>query len=134
VYELLQEPDALAEAMPCTTTLKRVAEDVYDAEMAIRMGFTKSSFAGTVSVKEKQPPEHFKLIVEGEGANGVIKGEARIDFEAQDGAKTLIRYVGETNIDEGISRAARRLIHSVARKMINSGLKSLDKRLVKQRA
>ncbi len=132
VYKLLQEPDILAEAMPCTTKLTRVAEDVYDAEMTIRMGFMKSSFVGTVSVKEKQPPTHFKIIVEGEGKNGPIKGEGSIDLEAQNQSKTLIRYAGEANIDEGFARRTQRLMQSMARKMINSGLKSLEKRLAKQ--
>ncbi|MGB0385423.1 MAG: SRPBCC domain-containing protein [Ardenticatenaceae bacterium] len=134
VYKSLQEPDTLAEAMPCTTTLKRVAEDVYHAKMAIRMGFMKSSFTGTVSIKEKQPPEHFKLIVEGQGGDGLIKGEGKIHLEAQDGGKTLIRYTGEAQMEGGFARGTQRLMQSMARKMINSGLKSLEKRLAKQRA
>lgn len=134
VYELLQDPDALAEAMPGATSLEKVAEDTYDAQVGIRIGAIKGNFAGTVSVKEKQPPEHFKLIVEGQGAAGFMKGEGTIDLEEQEGGKTLIRYAGETQVGGRIAQVGQRLIQSVARKMINSGLKSLEKRLAAQSA
>ncbi|MGB0387506.1 MAG: CoxG family protein [Ardenticatenaceae bacterium] len=132
VYDMLQDPDALAKAMPGTKELKLISEDVYEAEVGVKIGPIKGSYAGTVSVKDSVRPTHFRLIVEGKGAAGFLKGEGTIDLEEDGSDKTLIKYGGETQVGGRIAQVGQRLVQSVARKMISRGFKSLEKEL-KQR-
>lgn len=129
VYDLLQNPDALEKAMPGATTLTRVDDDTYAAEVDVRVGTVGGTFTGTVSVREKRPHDHFVLIVEGNGAAGFLQGEGTIDLEDTDEG-TRILYAGETKVGGRVAQVGQRLIQSVARKMINSGLSSLEEQLI----
>lgn len=133
VYDLLQNPDALAQAMPGATTLTRIDDESYEAQVNVKVGAISGTYAGTVAVREAQRPEHFMLVVEGKGAAGFLKGEGTIDLEeAPDGDGTLIRYAGETQVGGRIAQVGQRLIQSVARKLISQGLQSLEEQLAAQ--
>lgn len=133
VYDLLQDPAALADAMPGATSLTQVAPDTYDAQVSVKIGAISGIYAGTVSVREAERPTHFVLLVEGKGGAGFLKGEGTVDLEEAEGG-TLIRYAGETHVGGKIAQVGQRLIQSVARKLISQGLQSLETRLQAQQA
>ena len=129
VYDLLQDPVALEKAMPGATTLTRTSDSSYEAQVVVKVGSIGGTFAGTVAVADADPHTHFKLIVEGKGAAGFLKGEGTVDLEAQDETHTIIRYAGDTQIGGKIAQVGQRLIQTVARKVIGEGLKSLETQL-----
>lgn len=133
VYDLLQDPDALAQAMPGATTLTRTGDDRYEAQVNVKVGAINGTYGGTVQVRDARRPEHFVLVVEGKGAAGFLQGEGSIDLEpAEEG--TLIRYAGETQVGGRIAQVGQRLIQSVARKIIAQGLESLEQQLQAQQS
>jgi carbon monoxide dehydrogenase subunit G len=134
VYDLLQDPDVLAKAIPGATELKRVSEDTYEAVVGVKIGPIKGSYRGLVAVRDSERPTHFRLAVEGQGATGFLKGEGTIDLEEAGEGKTTIRYAGETQVGGKIAQVGQRLVQSVARKMISKGLKSLEKQLAEKQA
>jgi carbon monoxide dehydrogenase subunit G len=128
VFDLLQNPEALAKAMPGATQLTKVGEETYEAQMTVKIGSINGTYAGTIAVADSQRPDHFRLIVEGKGAAGFLKGEGTVDLEpASEG--TLIRYAGETQVGGRIAQVGQRLVEAVARKVINQGLQSLENQL-----
>ncbi len=131
VYELLQDPDALAQAMPGATTLTKMAEDSYEAQVDVKVGAVGGTFGGNVKVSEQRFPEHFVLLVEGNGAAGFMKGEGTVDLEEVPEG-TRIRYAGTTQVGGRIAQVGQRLVQSVARKMIAQGLQSLEEQLQAQ--
>ena len=134
VYDLLQDPDALAKAMPGTKELKLTGENTYDAELGVKIGPIKGTFTGSVAIKDSQRPTHFRLAVSGKGAAGNLSGEGTIDLKEVEPGKTRIDYTGETQVGGRIAQVGQRLVQSVARKMINKGLKSLEKELAQRQA
>jgi uncharacterized protein len=125
VYELLQDPEALARAMPGATSLIQLSEESYDCRMAVKVGPVSGAYSGIVTVRDARWPEHFVLEVSGRGAAGFLKGTGTVDLEEVPGG-TLIRYAGETQVGGRIAQVGQRLIESVARKLINDGLQSLE--------
>lgn len=134
VYDLLQDPDALAKAMPGTKELKATGEGSYDAELKVKIGPIKGTFGGSISIEEATRPTHFKLSVTGKGAAGNLSGAGTIDLKEVGVDQTRIDYVGETQVGGRIAQVGQRLVQSVARKMINTGLKSLEKELASRQA
>ena len=132
VYDLLQDPNALAQAMPGATSLKRVSEDTYQAQVGVKIGAIKGSYSGSVEVRDARPYEHFRLVVLGQGATGFLKGEGTVDLEETGEGQTIIHYAGQTQVGGRIAQVGQRLIQSVARKMISKGLKSLEKQLAER--
>jgi len=134
VYDLLQDPDALAKAIPGTKELKATSENSYDAELNVKIGPIKGTFAGSISIEEAVRPTHFKLSITGKGAAGHLSGQGTIDLEEVGANQTRINYAGETQVGGRIAQVGQRLVQSVARKMINKGLKSLAKELALRQA
>jgi carbon monoxide dehydrogenase subunit G len=128
VYDLLQDPRALEEAMPGATTLKQVAEDSYEAEVDVKVGAVGGTFGGKVEVRDKRRPDHFVLSVQGSGPVGFMQGEGTVDLEeVEEGTRIL--YSGETKVGGRIAQVGQRLVQSVARRMIGQGLQSLEEQL-----
>ncbi|HBY94583.1 MAG: carbon monoxide dehydrogenase subunit G [Ardenticatenaceae bacterium] len=133
VFDLLQDAEVLAKAMPGATALVEVSPGTYEAQVAVKVGPVSGTYAGHVSVKDERRPEHFILVVEGKGAAGFLKGDGAIDLEEVPEG-TLIHYAGETHVGGRIAQVGQRLIQSVARKLISEGLQSLEGQLAAQQA
>lgn len=128
VFRMLQDPEALAKAMPGATELKQIGDDAYEAAVTVKVGPITGSYSGEIQVSEIQPEDHFRLSVAGKGAAGFLKGDGTIDLSPAEGG-TLIRYAGETHVGGKIAQVGQRLIQSVARKMIDQGLSALETEL-----
>ncbi len=76
----------------------------------------KGTFKGNVKLEEMRPPEHYRLVVDGKGAPGFVKGTGDFDLEEKDGA-TLIRYAGEMQVGGTIAGIGQRMIQGAAKMM-----------------
>ena len=74
-YQLLQDPEVLAQCMPGTDHLTRVGPEAYEMKMKMVISAVQGLFAGKVRIADRKPPEHFRLLVEGSGKVGFMKGE-----------------------------------------------------------
>lgn len=133
VYGLLHDPDFLSKAIPGVKQMDKVAEDSYRATMQVGIGPIRGTFKGTVSLSEQQPPESYRLDIEGQGGAGFMKGSGNVNlYEEDGGSKTKIEYTGESEVGGRIAQVGQRLVESVARKIINDGLKTLEDEVQKQ--
>jgi len=63
-----------------------------------------------------QPPEHYRIVVEGKGAPGFLKGSGNLDLEEQ-GEGTLIKYTGDLQLGGTIAGVGQRMIQGTAKMM-----------------
>lgn len=131
VFNLLQDPELLAKAMPGVTSLTQVSEESYECQAALKVGPVSGSYGGQVTIVGERPPEHLHLVVEGRGATGFLKGDGTIDLEEVPEG-TRIHYAGETHVGGRVAQVGQRLIQSVARKLITDGLQLLEAQLAEQ--
>ena len=82
-YQLLQDPVILAKCMPGTDHLDKVGGDEYEMKMKMMIASMGGLFAGKVRLADQHPPESFKLIVEGTGKIGFVKGEGLLNLVPQ---------------------------------------------------
>jgi carbon monoxide dehydrogenase subunit G len=124
VYAVLQDPAILAKAMPGCNGLERIAEDTYKMKMKLLMASMSGLFEGQVRIADCNPPESFKLIVEGKGKAGFMKGEGVLNV-SHNGAGTEVRYDGEVHVGGTIASVGQRLIDVTARTMIKRFFENL---------
>src|SRR4030095_12732880 len=130
VFELLQDPDVLAKALPGTQRLVKTADDQYEGVMKVSVGpVTAAEFAVKVALTDKVPPEKFSLVVDGKGGVGFTKGTATIELHEQPGPQTMLNYSSDIQIGGKIAAVGQRLLESVAKKMTRQALDALDKEL-----
>jgi uncharacterized protein len=116
-YQMMQDPEVLARAMPGCESLERIGPDEYRMKMKMAMASISGAFDGKVSITDQQPPTSFKLTVEGSGKIGFMKGEGLLKL-APSGEGTEVSYEGDVQVGGTIAAVGQRLIDATAKMMI----------------
>ena len=114
VWNLLMDAGAVGKCLPGSRGLREIAPDRYEVELGLAIAAIAGNFKGTVALEEKNPPQSYKLAVEGTGRQGFVKGFARITLEP-DGARTQVRVAAQADVGGMIARVGQRLLEGVAR-------------------
>jgi carbon monoxide dehydrogenase subunit G len=129
VYEMFNDPNALATAVPGMQKLEQVDETHFEGAIFLRIGPISASFEGILSLTDINPPESCTLNIEGKGKAGFAKGVGRVRFTDLGNNQTRLNYSGEVNIGGTLASVGQRMIDSVAKSMIKSGCDKLQKTL-----
>jgi carbon monoxide dehydrogenase subunit G len=116
-YTMLQDPGILAKCMPGCDHLAKIGEDEYEMKMKMVISSVKGLFGGTVRLADQSPPDSFRLLVEGSGKVGFVKGEGVLTLAAIEAA-TEIRYEGDVQIGGMIAGVGQRLLDVTAKLII----------------
>ena len=116
-YEMLQDPQVLANSMPGCESLEKIGADEYRMKMKMGMASFTGAFDGTVRITDQSPPNSFRLMVEGTGKVGFMKGEGLLKFSPS-GDGSEVSYEGDVQVGGTIAAIGQRLIDSTARMMI----------------
>lgn len=125
VYQLLVDPAVLQRCIPGCERLEQTAENIYSATIRAGVGPIKGVFTGTVRLEEMRPPEHYRIVVEGKGAPGFLKGSGNLNLEAE-GDGTLIRYTGDLQLGGTIASVGQRMIQGTAKMMASQFFTALE--------
>jgi carbon monoxide dehydrogenase subunit G len=116
VWALLNDPEVIAACLPGCERLEPIGEDRYRATLTLAVAAVSGEYTGTVAMVDKHPPLSYRLIVDGAGRAGFIKGEATIQLVPQDGA-TIVNVAGQGQVGGLIARVGQRLLSSVSKMM-----------------
>jgi carbon monoxide dehydrogenase subunit G len=128
VWKTINDPDALRSCTPGLKELKAIGPDTYQATLQIGIAAVKGTYAGTLSITDKQAPTHYKITLEGTGGAGFMKGEGSVDLEAQ-GSGTLLKWTGDIQIGGLIAGVGQRMLGGVGKMLIGQFFKCLEARL-----
>jgi len=116
-YELLQNPVVLARCMPGCERLEQIGEGEYAMRMKMVLASVSGLFDGKVRITEQDPPTGFRLVVEGNGKIGFMKGDGRLAL-ATDGDGTSVGFAGDVQVGGTIANVGQRLIEMTAKMLI----------------
>jgi carbon monoxide dehydrogenase subunit G len=116
-YELMRDPAVLARAIPGCESLERTGDNEYRMKMKMMLASFSGAFEGKVRLIDPTPPTSFRMIVEGSGKIGFMKGEGVLTLTAKDGG-TEVAYDGDAQIGGTMAAVGQRLIDTTARMMI----------------
>ncbi|MFN2510621.1 MAG: carbon monoxide dehydrogenase subunit G [Pyrinomonadaceae bacterium] len=125
VYECLIDPQVLQRCIPGCERLEKTAENTYAATIRAGVGTIKGVFTGTVKLEDMQPPEHYRIVVEGKGTPGFMKGTGVLDLEVQ-GKATTIKYTGDLQVGGTIASVGQRMIQGTAKMMASQFFLALE--------
>jgi carbon monoxide dehydrogenase subunit G len=123
-YELLQDPVVLAKCMPGTDHLDKVAEDEYEMKMKMAIASIGGLFTGKIRLADQNPPNSFRLIVEGTGKIGFLKGEGLLNLQQQ-GESTEVSFDGDVQVGGTIASVGQRLIDTTSKMIIKKFFEKL---------
>ncbi len=125
VFESMTDPAVLQRCIPGCERLEKTAESSYSTTMKAGVGPIKGVFTGNVRLEDARPPEHFKMIVEGKGQPGFLKGTGEIDLDERDGA-TIVNYKGDVQVGGTIASVGQRMIQGAARVMASQFFTAIE--------
>jgi uncharacterized protein len=116
VWSAFLDPKLLKEAIPGCEKLEATGPDEYKATMKIGVGGVKGTFEGKVKITDKNPPESYRMTVEGSGGPGFIRGEAVITL-TEAGSGTRVSYTADVQVGGLIASVGQRLLGGVSKMM-----------------
>lgn len=121
VWAMLNDPDVIASCLPGCERLEPIGEDRYRANLSMSVAAISGQYSGTVSLLDKQPPRGYRLVVDGSGKAGFVKGEATVALsESAAGADaTDVSVSGEGQVGGLMARVGQRLLGSVSQMMLD---------------
>ena len=133
VWELLQDPEVLAKALPGTERLVLTSPDHFQGVMKVSVGpVTAAKFDVTVVLLDKVVPEHFTMQIDGKGSVGYTKGTASITLAEAPDATTAMQYTSNVQVGGKIAAVGQRLLESVGKMMMRQALEALERELEKR--
>jgi uncharacterized protein len=123
-YELLQDPEILARCMPGTERLARTGPDEYEMKMKMVISAVQGLFAGKIRIADQKPPEQFRLVVEGSGKVGFMRGDGLLTLVPANSG-TEVHYEGEVHVGGVIAGVGQRLLDTTAKIVIRKFFEKL---------
>jgi carbon monoxide dehydrogenase subunit G len=124
VFAAMVDPAVLQKCIPGCEQMEKTGENQYSAKLTAGVGPIKGVFSATISLQDITAPEHYKLVVEGKGQPGFVKGTGELNL-ADDGGKTSIQYTGEVNVGGLLASVGQRMIQAASKMMAERFFASL---------
>jgi carbon monoxide dehydrogenase subunit G len=124
-YQIMQDPAILARAIPGCEGLEKIGPDEYRMKMKMALASLSGAFDGKVRITEQNPPESFRLVVEGSGKVGFVKGDGVLKLSAVEEG-TEVAYEGEAQVGGTMAAVGQRLIDGTAKMMIKKFFEKLS--------
>lgn len=128
VWEFLIDPQRLAKCMPGCDKLEATSENEFSGQINVGLAAVKGMYNGKVKLDELQPPTHYKMLLDGKGKQGFIKGSGTIDLEEQSG-QTLLKYSGDVQVGGPLASVGQRMIDGAAKMMIGQFFTAMEAEL-----
>ncbi len=116
-YQNLHDPAILTRCVPGCEALEKVGEDEYAVSLKLSLPAFSGLFTGKIKITEAKPPQTFKMLVEGTGKVGTVKGEGLLNLSPC-GKFTELDYDGDIQVSGAIANVGQRAIDTTAKTMI----------------
>jgi carbon monoxide dehydrogenase subunit G len=126
---LLTDPLSLQHCTPGCKQLTEIATDEFEATMEVGIGPIKGTFHGKITMKEKTPPRSYRLIIDGSGAAGFVRGEGALTLQDVAGDQTAVHVSGDGQVGGVMAGVGQRLVEGVAKQLMGQFFQCMQNRL-----
>ena len=103
--------------MPGCEGLELIGPNEYKMKMKMALAAFSGLFDGKIRIADANPPTSFRLVVEGSGKVGFMKGEGLLTLAPAEGG-TAVNYDGDAQVGGTIAAVGQRMIDTTSRMMI----------------
>jgi uncharacterized protein len=128
VWALLMDPAVLSSCIPGCENFDPAGDDRYTVTLTVGLAAITGTYTGTVQLVDQVPNTSYRLIVEGQGRPGFVKGSSAIALRP-DGNATEVSVTGTVNTGGPIARLGQRLVGGVAKMMMDRFFGCLQSKL-----
>jgi carbon monoxide dehydrogenase subunit G len=117
VWKAFLDPATLARAIPGCEGLEEIGPGEYKAKMKIGVAAIKGTFEGKVRLFDLEPPNRYKMALEGSGGPGFVRGEAGMELSDTEGG-TRVSYNADVQVGGLIASVGQRMLGGVSKMML----------------
>ncbi|MEZ5361507.1 MAG: carbon monoxide dehydrogenase subunit G [Bryobacterales bacterium] len=128
VFDVMTDPDVVAACLPGCEKLEPLGENRYRAELSMGIAAITGRYEGVVELQDLNRPSSYKLVVEGKGKTGFVKGGGEIRLTAVDEG-TRVDVDGKAQVGGAIARVGQRLIGGASKMMTDKFFSCLGTKL-----
>ncbi|HTP95735.1 MAG TPA: carbon monoxide dehydrogenase subunit G [Burkholderiales bacterium] len=132
LWDMLNDPAVLAKAIPGCGKMERVGDDVFEVALKLQVASIGGSYTGKIAIAGKQPPQRYRLQLEGQGSIGFAKGEAGFELVADSPAATTVIYDGRAEVGGLVAGVGSRMLSGVSKFLVGQFFKALEKQIAAQ--
>ena len=118
VWNLLMDPAVLASCIPGCDRFDPAGDDRYTVTLTVGLAAITGTYTGTVLIVDQVPNTSYRIVVEGQGRPGFVKGSSAIALRP-DGEVTEVAVTADVQIGGTIARLGQRLVGGVAKMMMD---------------
>jgi len=118
VWNVLMDPAVISSCIPGCDRFEPDGEDRYAVTLTVALAAITGTYTGTVALTDKEPVTAYRLVMEGHGRPGFLKGSTVIGLRA-DGDRTAVDVTASVTTGGPIARVGQRLIGVVAKMMMD---------------
>jgi uncharacterized protein len=118
VWALFNDPERLSKLIPGLEKLDILGPNEYAGTINIGIAAVKGSYTGKLKLEDIRPPEHYKMVVDGKGKQGFMRGSGTLDLVAKDGTETIVKYAGDIQLGGPLVQVGQRVIDSAAKMLM----------------
>lgn len=118
VWEAFLDPGTLAQAIPGCEKLEAAGEGEFRATMKVGVAAIKGTFEGKVRLSDLEPPNRYRMAVEGIGAPGFVRGDASMELSDIEGG-TRVAYSADVQVGGLIASVGQRMLGGVSKMMLD---------------
>jgi len=119
VWAAFLDPNILAKALPGCEKLEAIGPNEYKATMKIGVAAIKGTFEGKVKLSDLEPPNRYRMAVEGSGGPGFVRGDAGMQLSDVDGGGTRVSYDADVQVGGLIASVGQRMLGGVTKMMLD---------------
>jgi len=117
VWKAFLDPVMLARAIPGCEGLEEIGTGEYKAKMKVGVAAIKGTFEGKVRLFDLEPPNRYKMALEGSGGPGFVRGEAGMNLSDIEGG-TRVAYSADVQVGGLIASVGQRMLGGVSKMML----------------
>ncbi len=133
VWQAVLDPAVLQRTLPGCENLETIGENEYRGVLRIKVGPVQGVFEGTVKLLDLDPPNGYRLSLQGKGAPGFVTCEGTVALRP-DGAATVLRYDIDAQVGGRIAAVGQRLLDSSAKVIARQALEGLGREIAARAA
>jgi carbon monoxide dehydrogenase subunit G len=133
IWELLLDPEVIAKTMPGATEMVRVSHEEYAGKLRIGIGaITAAEFQVSVVLADVVAPEHYTMLIDGQGKFGFTRGTAQVRLATDGAAGTQLAFRADMQVGGKIAAVGQRLLDSVSKLLTRQGLEALAREVTQR--
>lgn len=119
VWDALLAPETLADCIPGCEIFEPSGDGSYRVVMRVGVAAVRGTYTGSVTLADRRHLESYRMIVQGRGSGGSVRGECVLTFADMDGGGTQVRVEGDAQVTGVVARVGQRLMGNASRMLMN---------------